>query len=245
MNIEDVAGDSLKIRVGRQGKAKQSRITRSPLSRKAQHRKFPMNLGGIFWICSVLFRRELQTVSSWAVHVRETHKKKGRRRGFSLGPARVCVNIRVLVFAILWWVPQLQRQIYPHFCAPPSVILLDCQSSPFCCSSAAAADNTNCKFRTLKTSCTCPSICYWASSKFYTSPWKLLVAEVTVKICSYAKCPRSVFSRWIFWQFRINDHILSPCRRNSWHLREIKRSEQRICYKVGLLVQAFSPLLLK
>lgn len=212
-----------------------------------------MNLGGIFWICSVLFRRELQTVSSWAVHVRETHKKKEDAEGFRWAQrvsVCVCVNILVLVFAILWWVPQLQRQIYPHFCAPPppSVILLDCHSSPFCCTSAAAADNTNCKFRTLKTSCTCPSICYWGEKKvtfallkFYTRPWKLLVAEVTVQLAAMQKCPRSVFSRCIFWQLRINDHILSPCQRNSWHLREIKRSEQRICYKVGLLVQAFSP----
>jgi hypothetical protein len=55
------------LRSGSGDKARQSKAGLpggQDKGRKAQHRKFPMNLGGIFWICPVLFRRELQTVSS-------------------------------------------------------------------------------------------------------------------------------------------------------------------------------------
>jgi hypothetical protein len=65
------------------------------------------------------------------------------------------------------------------------------------------------------------------------------------KIGSYAKCPWSVFSRCMYWEFRINEYILSPCQRNSWQLRKIKRTEQWVCYKVWVIVQAISLLLSK
>ena len=100
--------------VGWQSKAKQNYLESAEeknkggqdKGHKAQHRKFPMNLGAIFSICLVLF---VGSFKSYRLEL-SMHKRKMPR--FSLGPACVCVNIRFLVFAILWWVPDWRCSVW-------------------------------------------------------------------------------------------------------------------------------------
>lgn len=108
---------------------------------KAQHRKFPMNLGGIFSICLVLFvgsfklyRLELSMLGS---------PQKENATVFA-GPSMCLSEYSVpSVCHPVMRVPQVQHQILQSechscfhrtpFCAPISLILVEWQSSLFCC----------------------------------------------------------------------------------------------------------------
>jgi hypothetical protein len=138
----------IKIRVGRQSKTKQLLGDRwggkkggQDKDHKAQHRKFPMNLGGIFSICLVLFvgsfklyRLELSMLGS---------PQKENATVFA-GPSMCLSEYSVpSVCHPVMRVPQVQHQILQSechscfhrtpFCAPISLILVEWQSSLFCC----------------------------------------------------------------------------------------------------------------
>lgn len=129
----------IKIRVGRQSKITRNQLRRfeqkkggQDMGHKPQHRKFPMNLGGIFSICLVLF---IGSLSSWAVHVSEP--TKGKCQGF-----RWAQHVSVWIFGSCdechtvaaasgsQWDQASSFQDLTPFCAP-QVILVEWQSSLF------------------------------------------------------------------------------------------------------------------